>query len=867
MAQEKYAYGSNPGDLFADDDPLAELARIVGYDQPSPRQSAAVPPAEPVSEPARPVASERPEPLFDLEDELLKEFERYDAPELDPVGSIAVDLPADDRRTGQADAAPVHVEPSFTGHFTENPVPLPSHSRPPVEEARAAIAGGFSAESKDDDAGEPSFDAEGDPSFDVDLADELELAVASDDPGLVEPVAERRPDVFRMPLANFQPARREPVVVEEAPVVEQVSEPEAPFVEQPEQAYDVEHFDTAEIKDAAPQPALDFAPEEVPAEPAEPVVAAAPERQEPELEDFDAAIADDEFELALDGLEIDLSDIVMSEVGVAEPVEPVAAKAPVEQPAVVVEEPAAVSAVPQSEEVAWSGDLPGFSEASADGDMPFDASQISDPDYGPEVVADLDVPDMPQHRADEPKAQPPVFDADFDAELAELIHDERPAVAAAVAKPAEAAQPARQSAPDLDDFSLMMNEDFSDPTSTPLDIERPTGRMVIDPDTMEVVDPEGSRRSRGWMVLAASVAILASATGLYAWWSNGGIGGLASGDGPPIVLADSEPVKVVPENPGGKTVPNQDKAVYDRVAGGGTLAPTQRSLISSSEEPLDVVQRTLSPENFPLQRAEDEEITEVQDDRLQPGDGSGSAAAEAPADSNVSLRKVRTMIVRPDGTLVAREVPETPAAPVAPAAQTQTAAALPASSSPSPVAPPPAGMPASVQGTATPAASDDALSQAADSTVAEPPAATAPPVQTAGDRAPVPVPRPAEQPVNVVGTVTNEGNVRPAANASAPATPAAPQEVASATTTQVPPGTYVVQIASLPSQAEAERSYSSMSSRYGSIIGGRDVDIRAADIPGRGTYYRVRVVAGSKADADTLCGRLKQAGGSCLVTR
>src|SRR5690606_1952678 len=53
-------------DFFADDDPLAELARIVGYDD------RLVPKA--------PAASPRREPAFNLEDELLQEFEQYDAP-------------------------------------------------------------------------------------------------------------------------------------------------------------------------------------------------------------------------------------------------------------------------------------------------------------------------------------------------------------------------------------------------------------------------------------------------------------------------------------------------------------------------------------------------------------------------------------------------------------------------------------------------------------------------------------------------------------------------------------------------------------------------------------------------------------------
>lgn len=824
MAQEKYAYGSNTGDLFADDDPLAELARIVGYDQPSTRARPAEPEFAPA--PARPVAAARPEPVFDLEDELLQEFERYDAPTLDPVAAIPVEPAVADHWSARAEiAAPQlapRTEPGFSGRFTENPVPLPTHARPATEPSAFAPR-------HEDYPAAPELPTLDDASFDVDLADELELAIAAanEDDAALAPVVEARAGAFQVQPADFQPARREPSFADETPPV---------FAEQPAQAYDVSHFDTEEIEEAISEAAFDLAPEPV---------AAAPARQEPDVAEVEEAVAEDEFELALDGLEIDLSDIVLNEVEAAVPAP--AAEAP---------------AAPKVEEPVWSEPVRALPETDFDGEMPFDASQIAEPDYGPEAIAELDVPEMPVHETEERKPYQPAFDTDFDAELADLIHDDR-TVAAAVAKPAEAAQPPKPAAADLDDFSLMMNEDFRDEANNPLGLDRGSSRVVIDPDNMEIVEPEGRNRLRGWLLAAAaSVGVLAAGGGLYAWLNTGGVAGLAGNGGPPIVLADAEPVKVVPENPGGKTVPNQDKAVYDRVAGATPQTPTQKSLISSSEEPLDVVQRTLTPENFPLERAEDEEMADDADQRLQP-DAGAETAADKGADTNVSLRKVRTMIVRPDGTLVARDVPET-AAPQQP--ETQTAAKLPASSSSAaPAATESAPLRTEQPAAAQPAASNEALSQAAASTVpgAQPAVSRPAAAPAASDRAPVPVQRPADQPVNVVGTVTGAGNVRPAA--------APPQQVAAATpattSAAVPAGTYVVQIASLPSQAEAEKSARTMSGKYGSVIGGRSLDIKAADIPGKGTFYRVRVVAGSKDEANALCTKLKAAGGSCLVTR
>lgn len=798
MAQEKYAYGGNTGDLFADDDPLAELARIVGYEQPVPRSAAPAQRAEPAfsPQPVRVVSGGRAEPAFDLEDELLKEFERYDAPGLDPSASIGVEpmrdaAPSSFRPAVEERVAPVPVAaPALDNWASLSPEPAPRH--------------------------EPD-------SFAVDLADELELAVSAAD----EPVAAPRAGL-NLPLSSYRISREEPSFE---------AVPEPVFVEQAEPAYDVSHFATASARAVQPQIDFSFVPEPVAAPVVEPVrvaPAAAPVRKEPELDAPDNAIATDEFELALDGLELDLSDIVLSEVASATPVSKGAQQA---------------LAAPAPEFV-WEEPVPAVADLP-DEAMPFDASLIAEPDYAPEVIGEMDVPDMPVHETAAPAAYQPAFDTDFDAEIADLFHDER-AVASAAAAASEAA-PVRKPAVDLDDFSFMMNEDFNSVASAQVAAESGKGRIVIDPDKMEYADVEGETRRFGWKAAAlASVAVLVSATGLYAWFSSGGVSRLNSADGPPIVVADSEPVKIVPENPGGKTVPNQDKAVYDRVAGGAPQTPTQKSLISSSEEPMDVVQRTLTPENFPTVRAEDEDmLVEEADERLQPGVGSETAATDNPAaDANVSLRKVRTMIVRPDGSLVAREVPES--APAAP--QQQTAARLPAAAPAQPAAP---------------EVSTEALSQAAASTVTETAARTARPA--GNDRAPLPAQRPAEQPVNIVGAVTNEGNIRqapaqPPQQQQAAVTPAAPSQTAPASAA-IPPGTYVVQIASLPSQAEAEKSYRSMSAKYGGIIGGKGVDIKAADIPGKGTYYRVRVVAGAKADADALCGKLKAAGGSCLVTR
>ena len=789
MAQEKYAYGQNSADTFADDDPLAELARIVGYDKPVARPETPEAYRAPAA-PAQPAAPVRyREPAFDLEDELLKEFERYDTPRLDPTRSMAARAPE-----------PVVHQARLAEQFA-------ARNEPPMT---APVAAPVAMENA------PAFDAY------ADLADELELSVSDGATDL-----DLRADAglrSGRSVNEAETARREPSF-----------EPESPrYVEQPMQAYDIDHFSSHAVEDAVEDAALSLA--DVTADRvATPVVEtpAVARRAEPEFAAFDEALADDEFDLALDGLEIDLSDIVLSEVEAAVP-----AAAPA-----VAAKPAA-----HQEELFWG--VPALSEArkiADDEELPFDVQQISDADFMPEMIADMDVPEIPVEAFEAPTAASTHnFDMDFEADLADLMRDEPQASASHYAQATPAAKVA---VPEIDEFADFMNEDFSDELATPLGAERSASRPVIDPDNMSVVEP-----SRGWPMrtllvgAVASVAVVAVGLGGYAWMTSGSIIGSRSSDGPPIIAADTGPIKVAPENPGGATVPNQDKAVYDRVAGAGASQPTQKSLITSSEEPLDVVQRTLTPENFPLDRAEDEaDMADGADQRLQPDADAGKPAAATPeaADANVSLRKVKTMIVRPDGTLVARET-EAETAPAQTAkATTPTAAALPASKT----------------------------EAAATQTAPVKPEETA---SAQSSKAPVPVQRPSQQPTNVVGTVTSEGNVRQTAPAAQPPVQTAAVTPAAATPAAATPaaaskplaaGTYVVQIASLPSEAEAQRSYKNMSTKFGGIISGRGVDIKSADIPGKGTFYRVRIPAGSKADADAMCGKLKAAGSSCIVTR
>lgn len=343
---------------------------------------------------------------------------------------------------------------------------------------------------------------------------------------------------------------------------------------------------------------------------------------------------------------------------------------------------------------------------------------------------------------------------------------------------------------------------------------------------------QGAGRRRG-LIIAAALAGVAVFGGL-------GVLGMSlfggGSDTPAVVRADTEPMKVRPENPGGTVVPNQNSEAYNRVSGGtASGAPEQESLITTAEEPVDIAAQT-APPALPEGISEDDgegafaetdpaatsSAQPKSEDRIefseQDPDGvgaSGDLIAVAP-------RKVRTMVVRPDGTMVPREMP---------VAEEMVAAA--------PLAP--------------------SLGQGSIPTIDQ-----ATPL--AGQEGGANVDTPAT--VSVVPSQRREPQA---------AAPAAPQPV-----TQTPPATPVsapaaaatagtsewsMQIASQPTAESAQSTYQDLARRYGSILEGRGVSIVKADIAGKGTYYRVRIPSASRDEAINLCTRYKSAGGSCFVSR
>lgn len=489
-------------------------------------------------------------------------------------------------------------------------------------------------------------------------------------------------------------------------------------------------------------------------------------------------------------------------------------------------------------------------------ELPFDPSSITEiEDRMPASFGNMDVPQVPDQEGETLPKPVSDFDYDIEAEMAELF-----AIGNKSKSQAET-HATHQEAPehngDADEIIRSIHEAPA----------IPAGRAF---DMAEINASSTSFVSRYARVAAFAAIVAFAGFGAVMLWRSGDVKGIAGDGTPRVIMADKSPIKEVPDQPGGKQVPNQDKAVYDRVAGKSPEVVKQGSLIANAEEPVNVAAKTLGdegamPADGQAPGVSDASATNDADARL-PATPSQPGADAQKSNESVAPRKVKTMIVLPNGTLVARETN----APADAAAQQKPTAADAAMTAPASTAKVEASQPAATIAPAngTPANGVPAaqgMQQAATDKANAPKPVTAP----------IPTARPAEQPVNVVGTVTQRGNVvgqqtaaaeKPAAQ-QAPATKPAAQPAATPAASNAPAGAYVIQIASLPSEAEAQKSYANLSAKFSSVIGGKSPDIKPAEIPGKGTYYRLRIVAGSKDEAIALCSRYKAAGGSCLVSR
>ncbi len=332
----------------------------------------------------------------------------------------------------------------------------------------------------------------------------------------------------------------------------------------------------------------------------------------------------------------------------------------------------------------------------------------------------------------------------------------------------------------------------------------------------------GMRQYVGMAV--AGTLLLAAGFGLY--WVLGM--GRTNDAEAPVLSADATPVKETP--PPAAPADTQGSVVFDELAG-ENAAPADEQLVSR----------------------DDSAETSVADVARAVGDDTATVAGE----SELANRKVRTVTVRPDGTIVSGDdavagsealpvdrpnVPELPGSDVQPS---QLLAALPTDTV---VADPIA---ATIATTDQVAPADTALTAAV---VPNPEAIIDPNIV-----APIPAARPVDR--GALGSTSRQTT----AEVSGPLDLVPADEANSLTAPVSASGGAYVQLSSQRTEADAQSSLRSTENRLSGLLGGRGLEIRRVDLGAKGIWYRVVLPTGSFQQATQACASFKANGADCVA--
>ena len=356
-------------------------------------------------------------------------------------------------------------------------------------------------------------------------------------------------------------------------------------------------------------------------------------------------------------------------------------------------------------------------------------------------------------------------------------------------------------------------------------VYEPQGQL---PPHEQDFEPAPRKNRKGLVAVGALLGVLAvGGAGSYAF--RGSSTALKVAGVPPLIKADTGPSKVQPVNPGGVEVPNQDRQIYNRAQVPEDLKNVKVS--GRTEQPVDVEQ--ITRRDIPADTAQ----------AVANGTSTGGQAAAAPKPLPPSglpqlgePRRVKTVSVRPDGTIIESE-----------AAPTRVASLgnIGASSG----APAPSATQTSTGSTPVPAPAPRPK-----------PAAAAVPAPTTTATIPA-RPKPAAPEADTATTTAS--TPKPAA---APRQQVAAVQPASAPVAEAASGGWAVQLAAPQSEAEAKDAISKLQKRFSDELSGMKPGVRKADVNGK-TIYRVRVGGMSREDATSLCTKLQGAGGQCFVAK
>lgn len=333
-----------------------------------------------------------------------------------------------------------------------------------------------------------------------------------------------------------------------------------------------------------------------------------------------------------------------------------------------------------------------------------------------------------------------------------------------------------------------------------------------------------SRRPVWTLAALVAAAVIFSAIVWYAY-PRGGVSREALSA--PVIRADTGAFRIRPDAPGGMEVADRESTIFDAMRG----RPGAKAVSDSPVENL------LAAEDGPAPVPRDRLFAGLNTDPVEgSASPSASAAGESAAGESAAPQSEDLLTIG------------SPLAPKPPAV-------------PSPAAAPSAGTPSAVV--------DKVLTVSPSA-----PLAAAKTVDTATARHSVLV-----EEKRIEKQAEALAKAEPAAGAAAPVSrtvakadleretkPAAPPRKAAGVAVRKPaPGSYYVQIASVPTRGGASKEWTVLQAKYSALkpLGMR---VQEADLGAKGTFYRVQAGPMAKADASRICNLIKTSKpGGCLV--
>ncbi len=370
-----------------------------------------------------------------------------------------------------------------------------------------------------------------------------------------------------------------------------------------------------------------------------------------------------------------------------------------------------------------------------------------------------------------------------------------------------------------------------------------------EPAYLDDAEMQPKQRRTLWLASAGLVVVM-GAIGLGFVYK----GGAKLGGEAPTILAASGPTKVQPPSPANPDTPNASSSILDK---GQADRVSASKVVTREEQPVDLAAQRPIPRDVTAIASPIPALPSAQKPETSTAATPTSAQAIVPAAAPVPAvppvvvtpqpsnngfpepRRVKTVSVRPDGTVIQNDPPAT--APLAiqpkpPAAAASTPAVKPVPPNAKPVTP--------TNNAAKPVVAAANTNPASKTT-------TRAAANTSGNN-------------DINSLLEDEDEVTPrAANPARPAV-SAPKPITPAANGG--DSGYAAQLASTGSEAEAKDMIGKLQKKYPAQLSGYKPTIVKATVNDR-QVYRIRIVGLTKTQADNLCGSVKSGGGACIPAK